>query len=537
MPDLGHNELYRQFRLDEPWNSPHNTQLLAQIPPAFQSPERFDDKTNYLGVAGTGQALGGTSGIAPGAIKDGLANTLVVVEVDEERAAFWTAPEEFVAAADAPRSGLGGLRSDGVFVLLGHGQVMRVGPDLPDDQFLALLSVAGGEPVVAARILHEATPEPAEIRIVSAAAPLVTPAPQATSDLPDAVPPEPSASAPAAPAAATPAIARPAAPSPIAGAVDANRIAVPPEESLAAARDLFREVYGKEYDEARKWEDKAKLAQRLLAEAAKVEKNPAHYHELLRIARDVAVAGGDADSAFKAVTLLGQRFQFDELPMRLKVLEGLSKSPRKTGSAERLREEARKLLDEAFDADQFEVALAAHLRLVEFTRLKGDRAEITRVTQRKQSLEAASQAYAAARAAEEVLEANPSDSAASEMLGKYLCFVKNRWTDGLPHLVRSEDVKLRVVAAIDLEASRSPQATLSLAEQYWEMAGERKQPQARGLHLRAVHHYQTAIVLLDGGLERLKAQKRIDEAGEQYGKDEVQKVLAAVPVRPASTMD
>jgi hypothetical protein len=150
------------------------------------------------------------------------------------------------------------------------------------------------------------------------------------------------------------------------------------------------------------------LAQLLLAEAAKVEKNLPQYHELLRITRDVAVSGGDAASALRAVELLTQKFQMDQQAAKLKLLEDLSKSPRKTESADSLRKVARELLIEAFDADRFEVALPAYERLVEFTRIRGDRAELSRLTQRKQPLEAAKQAFGTACTAVETLKVNPT---------------------------------------------------------------------------------------------------------------------------------
>lgn len=307
----------------------------------------------------------------------------------------------------------------------------------------------------------------------------------------------------------------------------ANLLPVPPEEDLAKARALFREAFGRQYTDARTWEEKAKLAAVLMTEASKVEKNPVHYHELLRITRDVAVGGGDATTAVKAVDLLIQRFQVDGAALRLKLLDDFAKSPRKTEAAETLRTEALDLLLDAFDADNFDVALPAYERLVEFTRIKGERSEVTRLAQRRQPLEAARHAYEDACAAAEILEANPSDGQASETLGKYLCFVKNRWQDGLPHLVRAAEVKLRIVARIDLEANRSAQDSLALADQYWEMAGDYKQPFSRGLHLRAALCYQTALSSLPEGLERLKAQKRIDEAGDIYGKDVVTRALAS----------
>jgi hypothetical protein len=530
LPDLGYGELYRQFRLNESWDSPHNSELLPQIPPELQSPERFDRKTNYLGLAGSGQAFGLPRGAVPSSMEDGAENTVVVVEADDGRAVHWSAPEDYYAAADSPRESLGTLRTDGIFAILGDGQVVRVGPELPDHLLLALFTPDGGEQVAAAELLQPPTEEPAKIAAATPAETLLS-----TTSAPGEGPaPAISAIPPAGALPGTGRLPGSSSKSPTTG----GQIAIPPEDELAKARELFRDLFGKQYASARTWQEKSQFAQLLLTEAGKVEANPAQYYELLRIAQGVAASGGDVPTGLKAADLLTAHFQVDALALRLKLLDDLSKSPRRTESAEALRKESLQLLLDAFDSDNFDVALPAYERLVEFTRLKGDRAEMSRLTQRKQPLEAAKQAYQAACAAAETLKANSDDAAAAETLGKYLCFVKNDWEAGLPHLVRAAEIKLRVVATIDLQPGRSPQDTLSLADQYWEMAGDYKQPFTRGLHLRAALCYQTARNTLPDGLEKLKAQKRIDEAGEIYGKEVVARALAPPAAVPKTvTMD
>ena len=39
LPYLGHNDLYRRFHLDEPWDGPHNKALLAEMPEVYAPPE------------------------------------------------------------------------------------------------------------------------------------------------------------------------------------------------------------------------------------------------------------------------------------------------------------------------------------------------------------------------------------------------------------------------------------------------------------------------------------------------------------------
>lgn len=509
LPQLGHEALYRQFRLHEPWDSPHNRQLASQIPPEFMSPERRDGSTNYLAVVGSDTAFGGLRGPAPGSFEDGAENTVIIVEADDDHAVAWTRPDDLSLHGKSPHTGLGALRGDGVMTVLADGRVMHVGAEVPNHVLAALFTTDRGEPVVAAQILKQPTLEARPV-----AATTVDPLDEL---LPSGTPSE------AAPASAA-ALLSPSNDKPRAGLLP-----VPDEASLATSRELLKELFKKQVEEARTPEQRAKVVPLLLAEAPKVEANPSDYFELLRIVRDMAAAGGDAASALKAVDLLEQKFQIDALAMRLKLLEDSLKAARSANAsatlATTLAQTAKEVMLAAIDRDDYVSALKAYQQLFEYTKLKGDRAEIQRVTQTKPVLETAQKAFAGVPDAIKRLDTDPNDAAANEMVGRYLCLVKGRWHDGLPLLVRGADVNLRVVATIDLESDRTPQQTVSLADKYWEMADDFKQPQTRNLHLRAIHCYQQAAAQLAGGLEKVKAQKRLEEASQWYGAAEVTKAL------------
>jgi tetratricopeptide (TPR) repeat protein len=508
LPQLGHEALYRQFRLHEPWDSPHNSQLASQIPPEFMSPERRDGSTNYLAVVGPDTAFGGLRGPAPGSFEDGAENTAIIVEADDEHAVAWTKPADFPLQGQAPRSGLGALRGDGVLAVLADGRVVSIGSEVSNHVLAAVFTTDHGEPVAAAQVLKQPTLE-ARPAVVSTVDPLDELLPSATSS--------------EAPVSAASLLSA-ANEKPRAGLLP-----VPDEASLAASRELLKELYKKQVEEARSPEKWAKVIPMLLAEAPKVEANPSDYFELLRIVRDMAAAGGDAASALKAVDLLEAKFQIDALAMRLKAYDDLLKAARSANApanlAATLSQQAKELMLEAVDRDDYVSAQKAYQQLFEFTKLKGDRAEIQRVTQTKPALEAAQKAFAGVPEAIKRLDADPNDAAANELVGRYLCLVKGRWHDGLPLLVRGADVNLRVVATIDLESGRSPQQTMSLADKYWAMADDFKHPLTRNLHLRAIHCYQQAAALLTGGLEKVKAQKRLEEAQQLYGAEEVTKAL------------
>lgn len=70
LPFMGELDLYERFHLDEPWDSPHNVQLISEIPSTYSSPfGSRDGKTTYLAVCGNGNnihrlKLGSDGGLA-----------------------------------------------------------------------------------------------------------------------------------------------------------------------------------------------------------------------------------------------------------------------------------------------------------------------------------------------------------------------------------------------------------------------------------------------------------------------------------------
>lgn len=112
LPYLDQNELFRQFKLDEPWDSPHNIQLLPKMPKVFapfdgSSPPK-PHTTFYQVFVGKGTAFEGPEGLRiDSEFPDGTGDTFLVVEAGA--AVPWTKPEELPYAADQPVPQLGGL--------------------------------------------------------------------------------------------------------------------------------------------------------------------------------------------------------------------------------------------------------------------------------------------------------------------------------------------------------------------------------------------------------------------------------------------
>ena len=66
MPYIEQDELYKRFRLDEPWDSEHNKKLLEKMPATYAAPGEKRDPpglTHYRAVVGPGAGFEAGKGL------------------------------------------------------------------------------------------------------------------------------------------------------------------------------------------------------------------------------------------------------------------------------------------------------------------------------------------------------------------------------------------------------------------------------------------------------------------------------------------
>jgi hypothetical protein len=156
LPFLDQQDLYKDFHLDEPWDSEHNKKLIARIPAVYASQYVLarEGKTSFLGVAGEAAMFPpGPKGLRIGDIKDGTANTVWIVMVDDAHAVPWTKPEDFNYDPKNPKQGLTDRFFRGFPVLMVDAS-FRVLPSRIDDKTLnALFTRNGGEAIDFERLI------------------------------------------------------------------------------------------------------------------------------------------------------------------------------------------------------------------------------------------------------------------------------------------------------------------------------------------------------------------------------------------------
>ena len=149
LPYLDEGELYEEFRLDEPWDGPHNARLLARRPTAYAAPGVWPGGgprgTFYQVFIGEGAAFEGRKGLRlPQDFPDGLSNTILIVEAGE--AVPWTKPEDLPYAADRPLPELGGLRLRGGFLAaLADGSIRSISKRISEETLRAAITRNGND--------------------------------------------------------------------------------------------------------------------------------------------------------------------------------------------------------------------------------------------------------------------------------------------------------------------------------------------------------------------------------------------------------
>lgn len=150
LPYLEQENLYRKFKLDEPWDSENNKKLIEELPKVY-APTRVKaaaGETFYRGFAGTNAATAGVfqSGQRIGlvAITDGTSNTIAVIDAGEP--CVWTQPGSDLDpdAKEFPKLGRM-IDGDYFFCAMCDGSTKMVKREFDVKSLKAAISRQGGE--------------------------------------------------------------------------------------------------------------------------------------------------------------------------------------------------------------------------------------------------------------------------------------------------------------------------------------------------------------------------------------------------------
>ena len=516
LPYLGQEDLYGKFNQEQPWDSPGNQALLAEIPDVYRSPERWDDRTNYLVPHDSNALFPGGRLVLKKNVEDGLAHTVMLLEVDDDAAVPWTKPADYAVSYDSPARDLGSLRKGQFFVAWGDGLVRSISDEIPSNHWKAMFTIDSGERFTASIVSSPATASVATDSAASVATDSTSPPPddqdRASEDSIDSAPPDASVPRPAAQASSVPSRALSTDDTEAdRGIGPTTQLPVPSEDQRRRATRTFSSLYRSEYQAAQTDEDKRKLADEMLSQADALRSDPVGRYVALEVGRKIATEAGAPGLALDAAEKTIAEFQVDDLAVKSEILAGTLRRELSDGENQTVLETAMSTAEQALANNELQLAsrlIAAALAAARRTR---DQQQVADVVTLKKRIERAEMAYGRILEAIDQLDKSAADPDANLRVGSYFCFVVQRWEDGLPMLARGADTRLANVAELELRPPRTPHEQVAVADLWWELA-EQGDQFGREMKQRSAHWYGQALPMLDAGMQRIKAEVRIQQA-------------------------
>jgi hypothetical protein len=148
LPFIEQDALYKEFKLDEPWDSDHNKKLIDRMPKTYQSPLAIapPGQTYYKVFSGDEAIFGPGKKTSIPQIRDGIVNTILAVEGGEP--VIWTKPDDIPFDPKMPLPDLSLIGNRRINIVMADGSTRNIDLDRVSEKTLkALITMAGGEKI------------------------------------------------------------------------------------------------------------------------------------------------------------------------------------------------------------------------------------------------------------------------------------------------------------------------------------------------------------------------------------------------------
>jgi hypothetical protein len=286
-------------------------------------------------------------------------------------------------------------------------------------------------------------------------------------------------------------------------------------KAISDAVKVVQAAHATQYAAAKKPEQKLSLARSLREEADQAIDDAPRRAALMEEAQRFARDGGDVRLALTMLRDRAPLAGIDQLVETVEILKTANYPAAQRAENAAVAGLASQHMDEAIASDRLDAAEAlAKTATATYGKLRNVDA-VNRLRERQGEIAAMKSEYEKIRPAVQVLQNKPKNPQANTAVGRYECFFKNDWEQGLTRLAQGSDQELAGTARKENE---NPTATAAgtLADQWWEIA--QKQPPAakRNVLKHAAGWYLAAVSSLTGRPQEL-ALKRIDQATPTRG--------------------
>lgn len=146
LPYIEQEELYKKFKLDEPWNSKHNRKLIPLMPELYKcpiSPRTKAGETHYRVFFGNGAAFVLNRPVRLRDFEDRVSTILIVETADS---VLWTKAEEILYDQNRPLPRFLSVPGGGFHAVFADGSPHRISPTVDETMLRRLIMRAEAEP-------------------------------------------------------------------------------------------------------------------------------------------------------------------------------------------------------------------------------------------------------------------------------------------------------------------------------------------------------------------------------------------------------
>lgn len=297
---------------------------------------------------------------------------------------------------------------------------------------------------------------------------------------------------------------------------ESSKLPVPNESELQAARQQIQALFANDLSQQRTPQESAALADKLIEQANQSGTQPAIRYALFDSAIDVAGKSGAVDAASRAIKALDAAFLVDLVKLKATAALQLARVAKDPWEFKAVVELLEVVIVECVADDRFDLATPLSEAAASAARNSKDPAAISRTVAQSREIRSLNAKYAPIQEALTLLDNGSDDPAANEIVGRYLCLVKGKWSEGLPYLLKSNTSELRDVAARDNRKPTDPESQTEIGNEWINVATQLDRNMKLQALLRAEYWYRMAVDQLSG-LKKLPLETHIRDLGKDVG--------------------
>jgi hypothetical protein len=279
---------------------------------------------------------------------------------------------------------------------------------------------------------------------------------------------------------------------------ESEKQAIPDAAARKQSARVIRDAYKDYYDNATSRLKKTALAEKLIRDAIETENDPSGQYMLLYIATSIASKAGDINTAFESVDEMDKRYKIDALRMKSEVASNVSNALRQPNELKALAPRIGTLINEVVAQDRYDLAGPLCRLAITTARNARDASLIKEATESIEQIKRFEKEFAAVKTALATLGEKPTDAAANLAVGKFRCFVKGDWENGVSMLALGSDPMLSALARLELAGPASATEEYKLGEGWFKLSELQNGVEKKRLQQRAAYWYEKALPDLSG---------------------------------------